>query len=75
MTLLHGDIPQRLQDLGGWTNPLVGAYFLEYAKIAFDNFGDRVSNDWLIRLEPGAANINLRICRFFAFFLNFWLQF
>lgn len=42
-TMLHYDLPQPLQDLGGYANPVIVGYFESYANILYSNFGDRVS--------------------------------
>ncbi|XP_053619750.1 lactase-like protein isoform X2 [Plodia interpunctella] len=42
VTLYHFDLPQSLQDLGGWTNPLSITWFEDYARVIFENFASKV---------------------------------
>ena len=42
VTLYHWDLPQALQDHGGWTNDSIVAAFKEYADFCFFRYGNRV---------------------------------
>jgi beta-glucosidase len=50
-TLYHWDLPQPLQDKGGWANRDTVAAFSKYAAAAIEAFGDRVDK-WLTLNEP-----------------------
>ncbi|WP_052273321.1 GH1 family beta-glucosidase [Flavihumibacter solisilvae] len=53
VTIYHWDLPQVLQQEGGWVSPLINRWFRHFARICAKAFGDRVKN-WLILNEPAA---------------------
>ncbi len=46
VTMYHFDLPDSLQREGGWSNRETADAFVNYAKVLFENFGDRVKY-WL----------------------------
>ncbi|MFM6963008.1 MAG: GH1 family beta-glucosidase [Micrococcales bacterium] len=50
-TLYHWDLPQTLQDKGGWANRDTVYAFADYAAAAVEAFSDRVQN-WVTLNEP-----------------------
>lgn len=60
VTLYHWDLPQALQDEGGWANRDAADWFAEFAAIAGEAFGDRVPK-WITLNEPWVvANVGYR---------------
>jgi len=53
VTLYHWDLPQALEDAGGWTNRDAAERFADYAQLVAHGLGDRVS-DWVLLNEPAA---------------------
>ncbi len=70
VTLYHWDLPEGLDDRGGWLNRDIADWFCEYAVTMFDALGDRVemwstlNEPWVVSdggymhgvLAPGHAN-------------------
>jgi beta-glucosidase len=51
VTLYHWDLPQELEDEGGWTSRETSYRFAEYAEVMAKALGDRVST-WITFNEP-----------------------
>jgi beta-glucosidase len=50
-TVYHWDLPQVLEDKGGWRNRDIVAWFCEYTEVLARAFGDKVPN-WMVLNEP-----------------------
>jgi beta-glucosidase len=53
VTLYHWDLPQALEDTGGWPNRDTASRYADYVEIVARALGDRVS-DWMLFNEPFA---------------------
>ena len=51
VNLFHWDLPQALQDRGGFADPQVVGWFAEHTAVVASRIGDRVS-DWMTFNEP-----------------------
>lgn len=51
VTIYHWDLPQVLEQKGGWTNREVIDWFSEFVTLCAQSFGDRVKH-WMVMNEP-----------------------
>ena len=51
VNLFHWDLPQALQDRGGFANPEAAGWFTDYTSVLASTLGDRVT-DWMTFNEP-----------------------
>jgi beta-glucosidase len=56
LTLYHWDLPQALEERGGWANRETSERFVEYVQTMHDALGDRVKN-WSTFNEPFCSSL------------------
>jgi beta-glucosidase len=57
VTLYHWDLPQSLEDAGGWPNRDTASRFADYVELMARALGDRIS-DWMLFNEPSGFTYN-----------------
>jgi beta-glucosidase len=56
VTMYHWDLPQKLQDRGGWANREIVDWFEAYVKVLYERLGDLV-DIWITLNEPFCSSI------------------
>lgn len=56
ITLYHWDLPQALEDEGGWTARSTAEAFVDYARVVAERLGDRCKR-WITHNEPWCASV------------------
>ena len=56
LTLYHWDLPQALEDRGGWQNRDITNWFEEYTNLITRTYGDKVKN-WMVMNEQASFTI------------------
>lgn len=52
LTLYHWDLPQALEEKGGWTNREILHWFEEYVNLVGKHLGNRGVENWMVLNEP-----------------------
>lgn len=61
LTLYHWDLPQPLQDRGGWTERATSEAFAEYARVVYRRLGAKVDT-WTTLNEPWCSSLLSYAC-------------
>ncbi|KAL1138486.1 hypothetical protein AAG570_008549 [Ranatra chinensis] len=56
VTIYHWDMPQKLMELGGWTNKIIADYYEAFARLLFSVYGNRV-RWWVTLNEPQLVSV------------------
>ena len=53
ITIYHWDLPQAIEEKGGWTNREIISWFTDYVSFCTKEYGSKVKN-WMVMNEPAA---------------------